>query len=574
MLGQGGFGITYKGVDEKLNREVAIKEYLPQQFATRNADGDVVPRSEDDAETFAWGLARFIDEARALAMFRHNNIVSVLRYFEANGTAYLVMDYEQGIDLKGWMQSHGTDFDGARFIREIVLPIVDGLAHVHEAGVVHRDIKPDNIFIRDNGAPVLIDFGAARSTLAENTQKMTSIISEGYSPFEQYGGDQQGPWTDLYALAGTLYHVVTGRPPVGAIARHQGQALTPASELVQDRFEPSFLRAIDQSLALDVAARPQSAEAFRRLVTGTGDSDATYVRPASADTATGKSRRGWLYTGVAAAVMALAGGYYAITELGFDPIAPAPADTPVVTTQTPVAEPTPGQDLPIDTEPEPVFVAPRKLQQPAYPAEAIPRQLTGEVLLGFALNERGEVQDPYVVSSQPGDVFDAAALAAMAGAEFTPQLIDGQPQAIPTARYTMRFEPPPLSEGQLIEGLELPAEVAAFRTAHISGVLLSYIEEKDRLDACLAIDCPEGRALFAQVQKALENSPWQQAPYSGEVRVLNPRRLSRDDCPFIVDLIEIIRTPSAARSQNREYCTSNGFDRTLQSVEPVTDVPL
>ena len=193
----------------------------------RNRDGP--SRAVRSEEVFTWGLTRFIDEARALAMFKHPNIVAVIRYLEANGTAYLVMEYEEGKDLERWVSGRSEGVPEALLVDRILRPLLDGLAKIHEKGLLHRDIKPENVFIRRDGTPVLIDFGSSRAQDQGQSNTLTSIVSAGYSPFEQYGGTQrQGPWSDLYALAGTIYRVIAGRAPIDAIARHQGTELPSA----------------------------------------------------------------------------------------------------------------------------------------------------------------------------------------------------------------------------------------------------------------------------------------------------------------------------------------------------------
>ena len=241
VLGKGGFGITYKATDERLGRNVAIKEYLPRDYAQRGSASAVLPRGAEERQVFDWGLRRFVDEARALALFRHPNIVSVLRFLEANGTAYLVMEYEEGEDLERWL-ARRSNVTQEQLIQPIVMPILDGLEKVHAKQLLHRDIKPANIFIRNDGSPVLIDFGASRAHGAGAATNVTTIVSAGYSPFEQYGAGntQQGPWTDLYALAGTMYRAVAGAPPTDAIARMQGQTLVPAIEVVRGDTRPPY----------------------------------------------------------------------------------------------------------------------------------------------------------------------------------------------------------------------------------------------------------------------------------------------------------------------------------------------
>ncbi|HUO83327.1 MAG TPA: tetratricopeptide repeat protein [Gammaproteobacteria bacterium] len=310
VLGQGGFGITYRALDTRLERTVAIKEYLPRQFAWRGDDSTVLPREDGDREVFAWGLKRFIDEARALARFRHPNIVAVMQFLEANGTAYLVMEYEEGCNLEAWLMLHPEGMAEDVLIDRILLPLLDGLQKVHDKGLLHRDIKPENVFIRHDGTPVLIDFGASRPHGKDATVNLTSLISAGYSPFEQYGGaGRQGPWSDLYALAGTMYRVVTGQKPADALVRQQGEAIVPAVEAGRGRYSEAFLSAIDRALALDPAERPQTAAEFRGLLhrgAVRGDSDATYVRPGREVAKAGR-RRGARASMLALAVAAIAG---------------------------------------------------------------------------------------------------------------------------------------------------------------------------------------------------------------------------------------------------------------------------
>src|SRR4051812_23697400 len=196
LLGVGGFGLTYLARDENLNLQVALKEYLPGEISLRTADQSITPSSKETAESFAWGKRRFLDESRTLASFRHPNIVRVMRFFEANGSAYMVMEYVEGDALPDWIKPR-RPLDQAQ-IAALVAPLLDGLEVVHAAGYMHRDIKPGNIYIRNDGSPVLLDFGSARQT----NQELTAIVTPGYAPFEQYHSQgKQGPWSDLYALA-------------------------------------------------------------------------------------------------------------------------------------------------------------------------------------------------------------------------------------------------------------------------------------------------------------------------------------------------------------------------------------
>ena len=282
VLGAGGFGITYRAVEAELERTVAIKEYLPGGLAMRGADGSSVhPLSSADREDYAFGLQRFRDEARTLVSFRHPNIVAVHRFFEANGTAYLVMQYVEGDALGAILARAGTLTEPE--IREILFPILNGLEEVHKVGFLHRDIKPGNIFIQVDGVPVLLDFGAARQALGEKSASMTAIVTAGYAPFEQYSSrGRQGPWTDIYALGATLYRAMTGEKPEEATARIEEDHLVPAAEAARDRYDPILLQAIDRALAMKVADRPQSIAQWRALLTGAADLAAAAPAPGPA----------------------------------------------------------------------------------------------------------------------------------------------------------------------------------------------------------------------------------------------------------------------------------------------------
>jgi serine/threonine protein kinase len=224
VLGAGGFGMTYLGWDTHLEKHVAIKEYLPTDLAVRALDGSIVPITTELQHDYQWGLERFILEARTLAKFSHPHIVRVNRYFEANGTSYMVMDYEKGESLNQ-MLKRGQQPDEAK-LKSILMPLLDGLQAVHATGFLHRDIKPSNIFVRESGSPVLIDFGAARHAIGGVTRSLTSVLTPGYAPLEQYSSDgHQGPWSDIYAMAGVLYRALVNDSPPDAVSRMKGDTL-------------------------------------------------------------------------------------------------------------------------------------------------------------------------------------------------------------------------------------------------------------------------------------------------------------------------------------------------------------
>ena len=288
VLGQGGFGITYVARDTNLDQLVAIKEYLPVDVATRRADATVRARTDDQGERYRWGLDRFIREARTLARFDHPNIVRVLSVFEHNDTAYMVMRFEEGENLAALLERRRT-LPEAELLR-VLLPIVDGLALVHSAGFIHRDIKPDNIHIRTDGSPVLLDFGSARLALG-HARTVTILVAPGYAPFEQYysTGENQGPWTDIYGLGATAYRAIAGIAPMDAIARSKGklgstqEILVPATAMGKGRYSERLLQAIDHALEFSEKDRPQSLAEWRRELTGDTESAAatTAAVPAS-----------------------------------------------------------------------------------------------------------------------------------------------------------------------------------------------------------------------------------------------------------------------------------------------------
>ncbi len=264
ILGQGGFGITYLALDTNLNHKVAIKEYLPVEFATRSLSGEVQPISDKHVEMFEWGKKRFLDEARTLFPFKHPNIVRVLSFFECNYTGYIVMEYVEGVDFADLIRA-GEPFSEDQLLG-IINPILEGLSLVHDQGYIHRDIKPRNIVIRTDGSPVLIDFGSARQALGGQTRTLTTLVTPGYSPLEQYHGasGHQGPWTDIYALGATLYAGATGRAPVDSMQRNaaftdnKDDVYQSLVNIVGDKYSGDFLRAIDHALEFNARDRPQS----------------------------------------------------------------------------------------------------------------------------------------------------------------------------------------------------------------------------------------------------------------------------------------------------------------------------
>ncbi len=350
VLGQGGFGITYLAHDTNLDHPVALKEYLPMELAVREGDQSVQPASSGHHEQYRWGLDRFVTEARTLAKFRHRCIVRVLSVFEANNTAYMVMEYERGETLADLLSRRRTLPESE--LRPLLFPLLDGLEAIHAAGFIHRDIKPANVVVRADGTPALIDFGSARQALGQHTRTLTSIISPGYAPYEQYlsKGGRQGPWTDVYGLAATLYRAVAGRAPLDALDRSeallkmQRDLYAPLSERSGGQYAQAFLIAVDRGLQFRETDRPQSVAAWRPLFDAEGAEAVTVIEPAplvmnaaaaavSAHvvsdplTVTNRWRRRWLGALAAFAVVAVAA--YAVR-----PLITRPLQAPVAEVRT------------------------------------------------------------------------------------------------------------------------------------------------------------------------------------------------------------------------------------------------
>ena len=264
-LGQGGFGITYLALDTTLNIKLAIKEYMPQQLATRTAgQSNITVIKSSQSEEFEYGLAKFLEEARTIARFNdHPNIVSVRDFFETNSTAYLVMSFYEGVTLQSYLNSKGGKIQTEQALN-IFMAVLDALKEVHAAGILHRDISPDNLLIDTVGRVVIIDFGSARQAMGEQSKSLSVIMKAGYSPEEQYRSQgKQGPWTDIYAVAATMYRAITGQMPPESLDRLAEDTLINPSKLgasINHQQEQAIIKA----LAVRKEGRYQEIEDFQQ----------------------------------------------------------------------------------------------------------------------------------------------------------------------------------------------------------------------------------------------------------------------------------------------------------------------
>jgi len=265
VLSCGGFSIVYLAYDEN-DQPVAIKEYLPSALALRQ-QGDAIPSIvEENLGTFRYGMKCFFEEGRALAGLSHPNVVRVLNFFRANETVYMVMRYERGRTLQEHIQAHrGTIRES--FIRRVFTQLLNGLREVHMNKLLHLDIKPANIYIRNDGTPVLIDFGAARQTLTQEGFRLNPMYTPGFAPPEQYKDRELlGPWSDCYAVGATIFACMAGAAPQAADQRAERDRYVSATKLWAGKYSRQLLETIDWCLELDHMNRPQSVFALQKVL--------------------------------------------------------------------------------------------------------------------------------------------------------------------------------------------------------------------------------------------------------------------------------------------------------------------
>ena len=274
VLGEGGFGIVYLAWDHSLERRVALKEYMPSALSARVGNTQVQVKSARHKDTFEAGLRSFVNEAKLLASFDHPSLVKVYRFWEANGTAYMVMPFYEGITLKDKLREMGAAPD-EQWLMALLAPLTEALEVIHCASCFHRDIAPDNVILLGaSQKPLLLDFGAARRVIGDMTQALTVILKPGYAPVEQYAeapNMKQGAWTDVYALAASMHFAIMGRTPPPSVGRLMSDSYVPLEQSAGGRYSPGFLQAIDRALRVRPEDRTASIADLRADL-GLGDS--------------------------------------------------------------------------------------------------------------------------------------------------------------------------------------------------------------------------------------------------------------------------------------------------------------
>jgi len=418
VLGEGGFGIVYLAWDHSLERRVALKEYMPAALAARTGDTQVQVKSQRHRDTFEAGRKSFVNEAKLLASFDHPSLVKVYRFWEANGTAYMVMPFYEGITLKDKLRELGAPPDEA-WLMTLLAPLTEALAVIHAESCFHRDIAPDNvILLNSTGKPLLLDFGAARRVIGDMTQALTVILKPGYAPVEQYAeapNMKQGAWTDVYALAASVHFAILGRTPPTSVGRLMSDSYVPLEEAAEGRYSRQFLQAMDNALRVRPEERTQTIAALRAdlgLGTVTVEPPTVNTRPAgiaapppptpkaartqmpSQDTtqyvgpsggAKSSSKSLWMGLGVLALAAAGAGTYFALAprKAATPPVVTQAAPAPVAAAPAPVTPPAPAR---FDIRDE--FAKVMSAQTPGFGVEAAatkPQLRIGKDSLGFTV---------------------------------------------------------------------------------------------------------------------------------------------------------------------------------------------
>ena len=261
-LGGGGFSIVYLAKDNTYDKDVVIKEYMPTKLATRTDDLSISALNSDCGDKFGHGQRLFFQEANTLSNLKHPNIVNVISFFRANGTVYMVMEYEEGINLQSYIKRHNGNMS-EQFLMAVFLPLLDGLKTIHQNGLLHLDVKPGNIHLREGANPLLLDFGAAHEMMQTRQFQANQVITPGFSPIEQLDpGGYVGPWTDIYAIGATIRACIEGAPPMSSTKRRERDTLKPAANAFKKKYSKHLLSAIDSAMEVDPILRPQNIENF------------------------------------------------------------------------------------------------------------------------------------------------------------------------------------------------------------------------------------------------------------------------------------------------------------------------
>lgn len=260
-LGGGGFSIVYLAHIADSGKEVVVKEYMPRKLACRGEDGMTIrPLDEANQDQFVHGRKLFLQEASTLATIKHPNIVNVISFFRANGTVYMVMDYEKGVNLQDYIHRHNGELS-EKLLNTVFRPLLEGLRFIHDKGLLHLDIKPGNIYLRAGGNPVLLDFGAVHEMQQSRRYQPGQVLTLGFCPVEQSTpGGYVGPWTDLYAIGATMRACIEGSAPPPAEQRRMKDTMRPAAEQFKKMYSPHLLSAIDWAMEVDPMLRPQNVD--------------------------------------------------------------------------------------------------------------------------------------------------------------------------------------------------------------------------------------------------------------------------------------------------------------------------
>jgi len=268
ILGGGGFSIVYLAKSTRDNSTVVIKEYMPSSLATRDENMSVIPSAEQHTERFNHGRRLFFQEASTLTTLKHPNIVNVINFFRQNGTVYMVMEFEEGVNMQTYIKKHNGNLSEP-FIKAVFLPLLDGLQMIHSRGLLHLDIKPSNIHLRTGARPLLLDFGAVHEMMQTRQFQPNQVITPGFSPIEQLDpGGYVGPWTDIYAIGATMRACIEGVSPPPSPRRREKEILRPAVSAFKKKYSHYLLEAVDWAMEVDPLLRPQTVDKLIEALNG------------------------------------------------------------------------------------------------------------------------------------------------------------------------------------------------------------------------------------------------------------------------------------------------------------------